>query len=100
MALPRTHQRKLKTGVKPTFPSSGARNCGLPHHLISIQWTSVCSPCWRQRPVLHFMLMLRLKLSLVKAWAKIPQEKLQAAVKSFRGRIERVIQEEGGHIEN
>jgi len=39
-----------------------------------------------------------LKVSLVKAWAKKPQ-KLRAAVESFRGRIERVIAIEGGHIE-
>ena len=41
-----------------------------------------------------------LKSSLVKAWAKMPQKKLRAAVESFRGRIERVIQADGGHIEN
>lgn len=40
-----------------------------------------------------------LKVSLVKAWAKIPQKKLRAAVESFRGRLERVIAVEGGHIE-
>ena len=41
-----------------------------------------------------------LKVSLVKAWAKIPQKKLCAAVESFRGRLERVIDVEGGHIKN
>ena len=41
-----------------------------------------------------------LKVSLVKAWAKIPQKKLRAAVVSFRGRIERLIVAEGWHIEN
>ena len=41
-----------------------------------------------------------LKVSLVKAWVKIPQKKLRAALESFRGRIERVIAAEGWHIEN
>ena len=40
-----------------------------------------------------------LKVSLVKAWAKIAQKKLRAAVESFRGRIERLIAVEEGHIE-
>ena len=35
-----------------------------------------------------------LKASLIKARAKIPQKKLRAAVKNFRGRIERVISAE------
>ena len=41
-----------------------------------------------------------LKVSLVKAWVKVPQKKLLAAVESFRGRIEQVIAAEGWHIEN
>ena len=41
-----------------------------------------------------------LEVSLVKAWAKIPQKKLCAAVESFRGRLEQVIDVEGGHIKN
>ena len=41
-----------------------------------------------------------LKVSLVKARAKISQKKLCAAVESFRGRVERVIDVERGHIEN
>lgn len=40
-----------------------------------------------------------LKASLVKAWARIPQEKLHAAVESFRGRLQQVIDVKGGHIE-
>ena len=40
-----------------------------------------------------------LKSSLEKAWAKIPQETLHKAAEGFRGRLERVIQARGGHIE-
>jgi len=40
-----------------------------------------------------------LKKSLEREWAKIPQETFRAAVKSFRGRLERVIAAKGGHIE-
>jgi len=40
-----------------------------------------------------------LKKSLARQWAKIPQETFRAAVKSFRGRLERVIAAKGGHIE-
>lgn len=40
-----------------------------------------------------------LKRSLEKAWLKIPQETLCNAVKSFRKRIELVIQARGGYIE-
>ena len=32
-----------------------------------------------------------LKVSLKKAWVKIPQEKLHVSVESFRGRLERVV---------
>ena len=39
------------------------------------------------------------KVSLKKAWAKISQEKLHVSVKSFRGRLERVVKAEGRHIE-
>ena len=35
----------------------------------------------------------------VKAWSKIPQKKLHAAVESFRERIEKVIAAEGWQIE-
>ena len=38
------------------------------------------------------------KMSLKKAWAKIPQEKL-VSVESFRKRLERVIKAKGRHIE-
>ena len=40
-----------------------------------------------------------LKSSLEKAWAKIPQETLRKAAEGFCGRLERVIQARGGHIE-
>ena len=40
-----------------------------------------------------------LKCSLEKAWAKIPQESLCNAAKSFRKRLELVIQAKGGYIE-
>ena len=40
-----------------------------------------------------------LKSSLEKAWAKMPQETLRKAAEGFRGRLERVIQARGGHIE-
>ena len=40
-----------------------------------------------------------LKSSLEKAWAKMPQETLRKAAEGFRGRLERVIQAIGGHIE-
>ena len=40
-----------------------------------------------------------LKSSLEKAWAKMSQETLRKAAEGFRGRIERVIQARGGHIE-
>ena len=40
-----------------------------------------------------------LKVSLKKAWAKIPQEKLCISVESFRGRLKRVVKAKGGHIE-
>ena len=40
-----------------------------------------------------------LKKSLEREWAKIPQETIRAAVKSFRGRLERIIAAKGGHIE-
>ena len=40
-----------------------------------------------------------LKKSLMKAWAKISQEKLRVAVESFRGRLQQVIDAKGGHIE-
>ena len=40
-----------------------------------------------------------LKKTLERQWAKIPQETFRAAVKSFRGRLERVIAANGGHIE-
>ena len=40
-----------------------------------------------------------LKSSLEKAWAKIPQETLRKAPEGFRGRLERVIQARGAHIE-
>ena len=40
-----------------------------------------------------------LKKTLVREWEKIPQKTIRAAVESFRGRIERVIALEGGHIE-
>ena len=39
------------------------------------------------------------KVSLKKAWPKIPQEKFCVSVESFRGRIERVVKAKGGHIE-
>ena len=38
------------------------------------------------------------KMSLKKAWAKIPQEKLLVSVESFRGRLKRV-KAKGRHIE-
>ena len=38
-----------------------------------------------------------LKVSLKKAWAKIPQEKLHVSVESFRERLERVEKAKGGH---
>ena len=41
-----------------------------------------------------------LKVALVKAWAKIPQKKLCAAIESCRGQIKRAIAAEGWHIEN
>ena len=41
-----------------------------------------------------------LKVSLVEDWTKIPQKKLCAAAESSRGRLERVIEVERGHIEN
>ena len=41
-----------------------------------------------------------LKVSLKKAWAKIPQEKLRVSVESFRGRLKTVVKAKGGHIEN
>lgn len=40
-----------------------------------------------------------LKRSLTKAWEEIPQETVRAAVNAFRGRLEGVIQQGGGHIE-
>ena len=40
-----------------------------------------------------------LKASLKRAWSKIPQEKLRAAVASFRGRLEATVKANGGHIE-
>ena len=40
-----------------------------------------------------------LKVSLKKAWAKIPQEKLRVSVENFRGKLERVVKAKGGHIE-
>lgn len=40
-----------------------------------------------------------LKSSLEKAWAKMSQETLRKAAEGFRGRLERVIQARGGHIE-
>ena len=40
-----------------------------------------------------------LEVSLVKAWVKMLQKKLRAAVEGFRGRIEQVIAAEGWHIE-
>ena len=40
-----------------------------------------------------------LKVSLKKAWPKIPQEKLCVSVESFRERLERVVKAKGGHIE-
>ena len=40
-----------------------------------------------------------LKSSLEKAWAKMSKEILRKAAEGFRGRIERVIQARGGHIE-
>ena len=43
--------------------------------------------------------VVSLNVSLVKAWVKIPQKKLRAAVDSFRGRIEPVVSAEGWHIE-
>ena len=40
-----------------------------------------------------------LKVSLKKAWVKIPQEKLCVSVESFRARLERVVKTKCGHIE-
>ena len=40
-----------------------------------------------------------LKSSLEKAWVKMPQETLRKAAEGFCGRLERVIQARGGHIE-
>ena len=40
-----------------------------------------------------------LKASLKKSWAKIPQEKLCVSVESFRGRLEKIVKANGGHIE-
>jgi hypothetical protein len=40
-----------------------------------------------------------LKRSLTKVWEEIPQKTVRAAVNAFRGRVEGVIQEDGGHIE-
>ena len=40
-----------------------------------------------------------LKVSLKKAWAKVPQEKLHVSVESFRERLKRVVKAKGGHIE-
>ena len=42
---------------------------------------------------------VRRKVSLKKAWAKIPQEKLLVSVESFRGRLKRVVKAKGRHIE-
>ena len=39
-----------------------------------------------------------LKVSLKKAWEKIPQEKLRVSVESFRGKLEQLIKAKGGHI--
>ena len=72
---------------------------GHPHHQISTQWTFVFGPFWRQMPVLLVMCQLKLKSSLQKAWVTIPQETLCKAAEGFCGRLERVIQARGGHIE-
>ena len=40
-----------------------------------------------------------LKVSLKKAWAKIPQEMLCVSVENFRRRLKRVVKAKGGHIE-
>ena len=41
-----------------------------------------------------------LKLSLVREWAKIPQEHYRAAVDEFQRRLDMLIDVKGGHIEN
>ena len=78
-----TSPTKPKLGAERIFRGFGARNCDLLHRPISTQWTSVFGPCWKLRK--------SLKVSVVKAWTKIPQKKLRTAVESFRGGIERVI---------
>jgi hypothetical protein len=40
-----------------------------------------------------------LKASLKKAWAKLSKEYIEKTCSSFRGRIEAVIEANGGHIE-
>ena len=39
-----------------------------------------------------------LKVSLKKAWTKIPQENLRLSVESFRERLNRVVKAKGVHI--
>ena len=41
-----------------------------------------------------------LKKSLKREWTKITQQTFRAAVKSFRRRLERIIEAKGGHIKN
>ena len=41
-----------------------------------------------------------LKTSLLREWAKIPQETLRASVGNFRKRIKLLIEKKGHHIEN
>ena len=41
-----------------------------------------------------------LKTSLLREWAKTPQEKLCASIGNFRSRIKLLIEKKGHHIEN
>ncbi len=43
--------------------------------------------------------VVALKISLKKAWAKIPKEVIQAACNQVQGRLKAVVKVKGGHIE-
>ena len=66
--LPLTPPTEPKNGAWTIFLGFGARDCGLPHCLISTQWTSVCGPCWETEACRSTHKTVEaLKVSLVKA---------------------------------
>ena len=89
-----TRQEKLKRGAEPIFRMCPPVSPDLNPLDVNIWSILEAEACAKTHDTVE-----GLKVSLKKALAKIPQEKLRVLIESFRGRLEKVVKSKGGHIE-